>query len=40
MTVLAMVQNTWMIKDLQPTLQLVDTKTEIPRTLRNGKTLV
>jgi len=40
MAVLAMVQNAWMIKGLQPSLQLVDAEAEIPRALRSGKALV
>lgn len=40
MAVLAMLQNAWMCKGLQPTLQLVDSEADIPRALRCGKTLV
>jgi aspartokinase-like uncharacterized kinase len=40
MAVLAMVQNAWMIKGLQPALQLVEAEADIPRTLRSGKALV
>ena len=40
MAVLAMVQNAWMIKGLQPALQLVEAEADIPRALRSGKALV
>jgi len=41
MAVLAMVQNAWLLKGLQPNgLQIVQREADIPRALRSGQTLV